>query len=200
MLPVAEGNQVYVDVYIANTTTPGQIVSFNAYKILSDLNQPKLESATPTASGAGVPTGTILSFAGSTVPTGFLFCDGTAVSRTDYADLFTVIGTTYGEGDGETTFNLPNLIDKFIEGGSVVGEEKEAGLPNITGSCYPRIVQANKNTGAFYNVGTDTTLGGIASTKNVGYTYFDASRSNPIYGNSATVQPPALTMKMIIKY
>lgn len=55
-----------------------------------------------------LPAGTILDFAGSTVPDGYLDCDGSAVSRTTYADLFNAIGTTYGVGDGSTTFNLPD--------------------------------------------------------------------------------------------
>jgi len=56
-----------------------------------------------------VPVGTIVLFAGSVVPEGWLLCDGSAVSRTKYARLFQVIGTAYGAGDGSTTFNLPNL-------------------------------------------------------------------------------------------
>lgn len=54
----------------------------------------------------------------STVPEGFLVCDGSAVSRDQYADLFDVIGTTYGAGDGSTTFNLPNLSGRTVIGGS----------------------------------------------------------------------------------
>ena len=54
------------------------------------------------------PTGTIIAFAGNTLPNGFLLCDGSKVSRTTYKKLFDVIGTTYGKGDGSTTFNLPN--------------------------------------------------------------------------------------------
>lgn len=54
------------------------------------------------------PTGAVMAFAGSSAPEGWLVCDGSAVSRTTYADLFAVIGTTYGSGDGSTTFNLPN--------------------------------------------------------------------------------------------
>ena len=54
-------------------------------------------------------TGFIQMFAGSTAPTGWLLCDGSAVSRTTYADLYAVIGTTYGSGNGSTTFNLPDL-------------------------------------------------------------------------------------------
>ena len=53
------------------------------------------------------PTGMITPFGGSTAPEGWLVCDGSAISRTDYADLFAVIGTTYGDGDGSSTFNLP---------------------------------------------------------------------------------------------
>ena len=59
------------------------------------------------------PVGSINLYAGSTAPTGWLICDGSAVSRTTYANLFSVIGTTYGTGDGSTTFNLPNLKRRF---------------------------------------------------------------------------------------
>ena len=72
-------------------------------------------------SSAAVPTGAIMQYAGATAPTGWLLCDGTAVSRTGvYAALFEVIGTTYGDGgdDDENTFNLPNLQQKFPLGAS----------------------------------------------------------------------------------
>ena len=65
-----------------------------------------------------VPVGTILPFAGSTTPSAFLLCSGTAVSRTTYADLFAVTGTAYGVGDGSTTFNLPNLQGRIPVGKS----------------------------------------------------------------------------------
>jgi microcystin-dependent protein len=56
------------------------------------------------------PTGTLIMWAGGTTPpSGYLLCDGSAVSRASFAELFAVIGTTYGAGDGSTTFNLPNL-------------------------------------------------------------------------------------------
>ena len=64
-------------------------------------------SAQPPASI--VPAGIIEPFAGTTVPEGYLLCDGSAVDRTTYATLFGVIGTTFGAGDGSTTFNLPDL-------------------------------------------------------------------------------------------
>lgn len=56
-----------------------------------------------------IPVGCIVDFGGTAAPSGWLICDGSAVSRTTYADLFAAIGTTHGAGDGSTTFNLPDL-------------------------------------------------------------------------------------------
>ena len=66
----------------------------------------------------GIPTGTIVPWTDSSLPSGFLECDGSAVSRTTYADLFAVIGTTYGAGNGSTTFNVPDLSDNVPVGKS----------------------------------------------------------------------------------
>lgn len=68
--------------------------------------------------GSLSPIGTINMYGGSycNIPSGWLLADGTAVSRTTYADLFDVVGTNFGCGDGSTTFNLPNLIEKFPRG------------------------------------------------------------------------------------
>lgn len=65
-----------------------------------------------------IPVGVVLPYAGSNsaVPENYLICNGATISRTTYARLFSVIGTTYGNGDGSTTFNLPNLIDRFVIG------------------------------------------------------------------------------------
>ena len=82
---------------------------------------------------SGVPVGTIEYFAMPTPPAGYLKADGAAVGRQTYPELFETIGTTFGEGDGETTFNLPDLMDRFAQGSVTVGQKFEAGLPNITG-------------------------------------------------------------------
>jgi len=66
-------------------------------------------------------TGTVLPFAGSTAPAGWLLCDGSAASRATYANLFGVIGTTYGVGDGSTTFGLPDLRGRVIAGRDDMG-------------------------------------------------------------------------------
>ena len=65
----------------------------------------------------GCPAGTIIPFAGtSTVPDNFLLCNGALISRTAYATLFAVIGTSYGTGDGSTTFALPDYRDRVLQG------------------------------------------------------------------------------------
>jgi microcystin-dependent protein len=65
---------------------------------------------------ATVPSGSVMTFAMNTAPTGWLKANGAAVSRTTYAALFTAIGTTFGVGDGSTTFNLPDLRGEFMRG------------------------------------------------------------------------------------
>lgn len=67
-------------------------------------------------SGDTLPIGAITQFGGETAPTNWLFCNGQAVSRTDYAELFSAIGTTYGDGDGSTTFNVPDFIGRVPVG------------------------------------------------------------------------------------
>lgn len=73
-------------------------------------------SAIPT-----VPSGVILAYGGSSAPSGYLLCDGSAVSRAGQAALFAAIGTTYGAGDGSTTFNLPDLRQRFPLGKAASG-------------------------------------------------------------------------------
>lgn len=70
-----------------------------------------------------IPAGTVVAFAGSSAPEGWLICDGSAVSRTTYANLWAVISSTYGSGDGSTTFNLPDA-----QGRSLVGAGSGSGL------------------------------------------------------------------------
>lgn len=82
-----------------------------------------------------VSIGTIIDYAGTTAPTGYLECDGRAVSRTEYAKLFAVLGTLWGAGDGSTTFNLPNLGGRTCIGegtrtvGNTGGSESESYTP-----------------------------------------------------------------------
>ena len=152
--------------------------------------------------GEAIPAGTILPYAGKTVPSGFLAANGGNVSRATYARLYGAIGTTWGSGDGSTTFKLPDFRNRTIWGAnaaSEVGTYLESGAPNITGyitgggQSY-----TTQYGGAFYEYGgsTDTADSGHSTVPVVG---FDASRSNPIYGNAEIIQPPAGKALWIIK-
>lgn len=152
------------------------------------------------------PTGTIIAYAANgDIPDGYLPCNGAAVSRTTYDNLFGVIGTLYGEGDGINTFNLPDLTDRFLEGSSTAGNVVNAGLPNITGNANKTVVQKNSSrTGVFAGSPSmifdhyvpDSSPNAVNQVDIV----FDASLSNAIFGNSETVQPPSVTMIYLVKY
>lgn len=128
----------------------------------------------------------------------------------------------FGSGDGETTFVLPNYVGLFIQGGASL-DYASAGLPNIEGTflarAFAEYVSGNglgtteANTygeseditcGALYkNVETLTSIDGASGVSGSGSTYsmsFNASHANAIYGNSDTVQPPAITLLPQIKY
>lgn len=80
-----------------------------------------------------VPAGTVAPYAGTTEPTGWLFARGQAVSRSTYAALFSAIGTTYGNGDGSTTFNLPDLRGRVVAGKDDMGGTSANRLTNQSG-------------------------------------------------------------------
>lgn len=130
-----------------------------------------------------------------------IWLEGATVSRTDYANLFNVYGTTYGEGDGSTTFQLPDLRDRVLWG-SPDGSNGyiEAALPNIKGKTGYGGPSGETNSGringAFYNSGSYSgwTFGGNNS-RDSGVS-FSASRSSSIYSdNATTVQPPAFKVR-----
>ena len=149
-----------------------------------------------------VPSGTIIQFAGKTIPDGYLSCNGALVSRTQFADLFAAIGTTWGTGDGKTTFKLPNMHHRFLEGTtttSEVGTYVEAGLPNITGTVTGLDYGSGGWTSGAFNVlklypGTT-----ISSESCAGQSSFMASRSSSVYGSSTTVQPSSGRSMILIK-
>lgn len=104
----------------AQSIVDGDVVSDNLILTRHDgttINAGNVRGAPGSAGPAGTgPTGSIAMFAGTAAPTGHLLCDGSAVSRSTYAALFTVIGTVYGVGDNSTTFNLPNLKGRVSVG------------------------------------------------------------------------------------
>lgn len=153
------------------------------------------------SASTGVPAGAIMFFGVKSIPDGWLLCNGANVSRTTYANLFAAIGTNFGSGNGSTTFTLPNLSGRFIEGttstGSV-GNTYSAGLPNISGS-HNGTPWVTESSGAFSIVrqNVNVSSGSASSTNAVN---FYASRNSSIYGSSSTVQPPAIALLPCIKF
>ena len=119
-----------------------------------------------------------------------LLCDGSTISEENYPELVAVLGGT----------QLPNLIDRFLQGSAIAGTYKEAGLPNIEGSFeMTRVNTHNVSTGAFSV--SETIPDSDYMNGNDGVVIsFNASKSNSIYGKSTTVQPPAFTTKIYICY
>lgn len=141
--------------------------------------------------------------AGNTAPAGYLLCDGSAVSRTTYDKLYAAIGTTWGDGNGSSTFNLPNLLDKTVWGGSTAGGYKSAGLPNIVGDLSNFVGTTSPTVSGALSVpasGSSKFTNDSSGNFKVHRMAFSASGSNAIYGNSTTVQPPAAVLKPYIKY
>ena len=147
------------------------------------------------------PIGTILPYGGTTAPSGWFLCQGQAISRTNYADLFAVIGTAFGSGDGSTTFNIPDLRGEFLRGagtnshadqgdGGTVGEHQDGTLNKyIEGVSGDQIRVPVTNTSNFDKL--------IASTERIVYSNGAiAQTSNGKYG---TVRPTNTSVNYIIK-
>lgn len=185
----------------------GNVASPSANGLMSKEDKAKLDVLVQAQIGS------IALFAGAALPEGYLLCDGAALSRNVYAELFSAIGTAWGEGDGSTTFNLPDLTDKTAWGGDseAVGNYKAAGLPGIAGELLQDGVDADTNNGLIWGGNGVFYVGGQQDNVAAVYTPsstsrrpkrmgFDASRSSSVYGNSTTVQPPAAVMQFCIKY
>lgn len=150
-----------------------------------------------------VPSGSGMMWFGSAVPGGWLLCDGSAVSRTTYAELFAVIGTTYGSGDGSTTFNLPDLENKFGLGASAVnarGTTGGAAEHTLTVAQLPAHdhpvwdgdfrVSSGANTNNWHFAPTGDQFSGTATAPRTG----DSGSGDP-HNN----MPPYLAINYIIK-
>lgn len=168
----------------------------------------------------GVNTGIVLPWSSASVPSGFLECDGSAVSRTTYATLFGVISTTWGVGDGSTTFNLPDFTDKCCVQNSPTksfattgGANTVAVAGNIAGSLgnttittptlapHSHPMGGNSRNGGNGNGSTPSQVAsGGGST---GSTGGGGAHSHPLSasftGDSSSVLQPYLTVMYIIK-
>lgn len=168
---------------------------------------------------SSVPVGTVLAYAANLAPSGFFICDGSAISRTIYSQLFSVIGTTYGAGDGSTTFNLPDFRAKFLRGygpqgaeglddlgnadnGGYSGEfgvEQKEQLPNISG-------RLSFHAGTYFSGDAFTSgSGGSGPDCNSAdspalQANFNASNCSPVYKAGAHNAPANYAVNFLIKY
>lgn len=152
-----------------NTRVPTEKLHVEGNIKMVDGNQGAGKVLTSDASGVGTwqtsssatPAGAVFYMAANKIPTGYLECNGAAISRTTYAALFAVVGTMYGNGNGSTTFNLPDLRGEFIRGwdhgrgtddGRAIGSYQkyaiqmhEHRIPTPAGGTGGRISMANDN-------------------------------------------------------
>ena len=130
----------------------------------------------------GVNTGIIVPWSDTSIPTGFLECDGAAVSRSTYSGLFAVIGTDYGVGDGSSTFNLPNLTDKCCVSNSP--------SKSLTSTGGANTVASTGNVGG--GSGNHSVLGGEMPVHSHSYnTGKGAGNPSAQFDRSETASPPA---------
>ncbi|HRY30420.1 MAG TPA: tail fiber protein [Elusimicrobiota bacterium] len=162
------------------------------------------------ATGFLMPVGSIVAYAGNAAPAGWRLCDGAAVSRTTYATLFTAIGTSYGGGDGSTTFNLPDLRGRVA-----------VGRDNMGGTTANRVTAASGMAGTTLGAagGTETTTlslaqipphdhgSGYLGGQNLGagainYVCYSNGGISISQGSGQAHQnmPPSLIVNHIIKY
>lgn len=147
--------------------------------------------------------GVIFPFGGTTAPAGFLMCDGASYSRTAYASLFAVIGTAFGDGDGSTTFNVPDLRGEFLRGldggrgvdaGRTLGSDQLDAFQNFTGKFGIRqTAGASAPTGPFQST---SGLSGSDNRETGSVVTFDPSR---VARTAEETRPRNVAVNHIIK-
>jgi microcystin-dependent protein len=164
----------------------------------------KLQDGAVTASklGAGlaVPTGAILDFAGTSAPTGYLGCDGSNISRATYAALFSAIGTTWGAGDGSTTFTLPDFRRRVAVGSGGTGTATLGNAVGNTGGAETHtLVTAEMPSHTHPNGGSATLANPSAGAASSNAVQDDGTTTGSTGGDGAhnNMQPSAVVLKII---
>ena len=151
-----------------------------------------------------VPIGSVIFYLGTTIPDGYLLCNGASLSRTEYPELFEVLGTKCGAVDS-AHFTLPDTHHRFLEGTtsvSEVGQYIAAGLPNTWGAFtvkYGFLSTANGSFAVESQVSTNVSASSSGGDKYEVANY-SAQRGNSIYGASTTVQVASIRMYCLIRY
>lgn len=175
-------------------------------------NDPKVSIAGsgPANLDGLIPPGAMLMWGTSTAPTGWVLCDGTALSRALYPDLFNAIGTTFGTGDGSTTFNVPNFVSRFPLGAdgsgsparALGGHETSPSGGSAPGNGDPTRLdhQHTHNVDVSYSTQSNTTTGGTATRVNNINNSGETVSSEGVGGSGADLKyHPSLAVNFIIK-
>lgn len=127
-------------------------------------------------------TGSIVAFGGTAAPEGWLICDGSAISRTDYADLFAVIGTNYGDGDGVTTFNVPDYSSvEFITSSGDIGVKGNGKTLGLSTGNTNVAIRGQVWAGSNIALGVDPN----SFNQNTGYNRGESQGAGNSYANQA---------------
>jgi microcystin-dependent protein len=163
----------------------------------NDLQDGIVTSAKLDSAVATISTGTIISYSNGTLPTGYLDCDGSAVSRTTYADLFAVVSTTYGVGDGSSTFNLPDLQNNHP-----IGVSGTKALGTKAGSTSTTLAETNlaTHTHTIYKTNYTAAQVNIGAVQGRQLAYQTTSSvANAGSGTAIDTFPPYIALKFMIK-
>lgn len=194
------------EINLLNDLTRGSIIYGNASGVTSELVKGSANTVLTSdgtdiswaaAGGGAVPAGTVIYHAANTPPTDFIKANGAAISRTTYSNLFTAIGTTFGVGNGSSTFNVPDLRGEFMRGwddsrgidtgrafGSAQSDQMESHSHSFTGG--------GNNTGGF-SYGKVTATGG-------GSSFTITTTSQGATSNSSENRPRNIALLACIKY
>lgn len=144
-----------------------------------------------------VPIGVVVHYMGDTIPEGYLLCNGASLSRTEYPELFAVLGTKCGAAD-TAHFNIPDTHHRFLEGTTVlseIGKYINGGLPNIEGAFLAFL----KTSGVFTMQGTNAYATINTNGHNLADIFFNARNASSVYGGSNTVQPSSMRALSLIR-
>lgn len=174
--PAVAGNNTLV--FPSGNGSPGQVITTNGSGAMSW--------------SFAVAPGVVMFFASGNLPSGWLKANGAAISRTTYADLFAVIGTVYGVGNGSTTFNLPDLRGEFIRGWD---DGRGIDTGRTFGSAQADDIKSHNHTTTTNNF-TGGNYSGGGNSSNMG-PYYGTTTGNT---GGAETRPRNIAMMAIIKF
>jgi microcystin-dependent protein len=205
---------ITVDPNLSETIDGGATLAINAGESLILYTNGTLWVSVGKSSG--VPSGSLVGYGGTTAPAGWLLCDGSAISRTTYASLFAALSTTYGVGDGSSTFNIPDLRGRVIAGqddmggsaasrlttaaggvdGATLGAVGGTQTHTLTTAQMPTHSHSHSHTGGVV-AGVDIQSAGGAGSYGIGNTSTDATTAGS--GAAHPIVQPTLVANYIIK-